>query len=85
MGDILRLTLIGLGAGVIGTGSGAFIALFLKSPGQKMLSFFLGFAGGAMLYIIFGELIPGARMPVTDIPALLERSSALFPVFCCLQ
>jgi len=61
VGDILRIALIGLGAGVIGTGSGAFIALFLKSPGQKMLSFFLGFAGGAMLYIIFGELIPGAQ------------------------
>lgn len=56
--NVLRITLIGLGAGVIGTGSGAFIALFLKSPGKKLLSFFLGFAGGIMLAIVLNDLLP---------------------------
>ncbi len=58
MDSILQITLIGLGAGVIGTGSGALIALFLKSPGKKLLGFFLGFSGGIMLAIVFNDLLP---------------------------
>ncbi|MFO8192116.1 MAG: ZIP family metal transporter [Bacillota bacterium] len=60
MNDILRISLIGLAAGVIGTGSGTIIALFVKNPGKNMLSFILGFAGGIMLAIVLNDLLPEA-------------------------
>jgi zinc transporter, ZIP family len=58
MDSIIQITLIGLSAGVIGTGSGAFIALFLKKPGKAALGFILGFAGGIMLAIVLNDLLP---------------------------
>ncbi|MFO7952686.1 MAG: hypothetical protein R6U91_07790 [Bacillota bacterium] len=61
MNNILIIALVGLGAGVIGTGSGTIIALFINNPSRATLSLILGFAAGAMLYIIFSELIPGAQ------------------------
>jgi zinc transporter, ZIP family len=58
MNDVLQITLIGLGAGVVGTGSGAVIALFVKKPGKAILGFILGFAGGIMLAIVLNDLLP---------------------------
>ncbi len=58
MNNILQITLIGLAAGVIGTGSGAVIALFFRNPSRAMLSFILGFAGGIMLAIVLTDLLP---------------------------
>ena len=58
MNNILLITLIGLGAGVIGTGSGAVIALFVKAPSKALLGFMLGFAGGIMLAIVLADLLP---------------------------
>ncbi len=60
MNSVLLITLIGLSAGVVGTGSGAIIALFIKHPSQKMLGFILGFAGGIMLAIVLTDLLPEA-------------------------
>ena len=60
MNNILLISLIGLGAGVIGTGSGAIIALFVKNPSKALLSFILGFAGGIMLAIVLIDLLPEA-------------------------
>lgn len=60
MNEILQITLIGLLAGVLGTGSGATIALFLKTPGRSMIAFILGFAGGIMLAIVLMDLLPEA-------------------------
>ncbi|HED24776.1 MAG TPA: ZIP family metal transporter [Firmicutes bacterium] len=60
MNEILRITLIGLAAGVVGTGSGTIIALFVKNPGKAMLGFILGFAGGIMLAIVLNDLLPEA-------------------------
>ncbi len=42
-------------------GIGAFIGASLGSISPLVLSMALSFAGGAMLYIIFSELIPGAQ------------------------
>ncbi len=42
-------------------GVGAFIGASLGNISPLFLSIALGFAGGAMLYIIFSELIPGAQ------------------------
>ena len=58
MNDVFMITLIGLGAGVIGTGSGTAIALFLKTPGKGTLGFILGFAGGIMLAVVLMDLMP---------------------------
>jgi zinc transporter, ZIP family len=58
LNNILLITLIGLAAGVIGTGSGAVIALFVKNPGKAALGFILGFAGGIMLAIVLIDLLP---------------------------
>lgn len=60
MNEILRITIIGLLAGLIGTGSGGFLALFLKRPSKGLLSFFLGFSGGIMLAIVLMDLVPEA-------------------------
>lgn len=58
MNNILQITLIGLAAGTIGTGSGAVIALFVKNPSKTLLGFILGFAGGIMLAIVLTDLLP---------------------------
>jgi len=58
--EVLTITLIGLAAGVIGTGSGTIIALFVRHPGKILLSFILGFAGGIMLAIVLIDLMPEA-------------------------
>lgn len=58
MNNILLITLIGLAAGVIGTGSGTVIALFVKQPSKALLGFILGFAGGIMLAIVLTDLLP---------------------------
>lgn len=60
MNDILHITMLGLLAGILGTGSGGLVALFLKRPGPGLLSFFLGFSGGIMLAIVLMDLVPEA-------------------------
>ncbi len=60
MNNILLISLIGLAAGVIGTGSGTVIAIFVKNPSRATLSFILGFAGGIMLAIVLTDLLPEA-------------------------
>jgi len=60
MNEIMQITLIGLLAGVVGTGSGSVIALFIRNPKKELLGFVLGFAGGIMLAIVLIDLIPEA-------------------------
>lgn len=60
MNQIVSITIIGLLAGIVGTGSGGIIAFFLKRPGPGLLSFFLGFSGGIMLAIVLMDLVPEA-------------------------
>jgi len=60
LNEILTITLIGLGAGVIGTGSGTLIALLFRHPGKTLISFILGFAGGIMMAIVLVDLMPEA-------------------------
>ena len=58
MNEVLAITLIGLAAGVLGTGSGTLIAFFIRQPGKVVLSFVLGSAGGIMLAIVLMDLLP---------------------------
>ena len=60
MDNILYITLIGFLVGVIGTGVGGILALILGKPGNKFLSFILGFSAGIMLTIVCFDLLPEA-------------------------
>ena len=42
-------------------GLGAFIGAVLGHVSQQFIALCLGFAGGAMLYVVFGELIPESK------------------------
>jgi ZIP family zinc transporter len=42
-------------------GFGAFFGAVLGSISQELISACLGFAGGAMLYIVYGELVPESK------------------------
>ena len=48
---ILRITIIGLLAGVIGTGLGGIISALFKRNVDKYLDFFMGLSGGVMLVV----------------------------------
>lgn len=54
---IIRVTVIGLLAGVIGTGSGGLFSYFLRKPTSSFLSVILGFSAGIMLVVVFLELL----------------------------
>ncbi|HHW47027.1 MAG TPA: ZIP family metal transporter [Clostridiaceae bacterium] len=42
-------------------GLGALLGAALGSISQEFISFCLGFAGGAMLYVVYGELVPESK------------------------
>ncbi len=52
-----EITLIGFGAGAVGTGFGGLLALFLRKPSSRTLGLMLGLAAGVMLAIVFLELL----------------------------
>ncbi|MDK2917543.1 MAG: zinc transporter, family [Candidatus Petromonas sp.] len=60
MDNIVSITLIGFSVGVLGTGIGGLLALFLDEPGNRFLSFILGFSAGIMLTIVCFDLLPEA-------------------------
>lgn len=43
------------------TGVGAFFGSIVGAVSKKVIAFCLSFAGGAMLYIVTGELVPEAN------------------------
>lgn len=57
---IIRITVIGLLAGTVGTGSGGLVILFTKKLSPRFLSLILAFAAGMMLDVTFLEMIPEA-------------------------
>ena len=54
---ILKITLIGLIAGVIGTGLGGVISALFKKNVDRYLDFFMGLAGGIMLAVVVFDLM----------------------------
>ncbi len=58
--NALTIGLIGLAAGVLGTGLGGVITAMFGKPSKGVLGFYMGFAGGIMLTLIFAEMIPEA-------------------------
>lgn len=57
---VIRITVIGLLAGALGTGSGGLVTLFTKKLPPHFLSLILAFAAGMMLDVTFLEMIPEA-------------------------
>ncbi len=45
-------------SGVVGTGLGGLFGVLFTRNSEKLVSLLLSFAGGAMLYVVFGELLP---------------------------
>lgn len=60
MGHILRVGLIGLVFGIIGTGTGGIMALLINNVGNRFLGSMLQFAAGLMLAVVCFELFPEA-------------------------
>ena len=54
---VWRITLIGLIAGVIGTGLGGVISNIFKRKVDKYINFFMGLSGGIMLAVVTFDLI----------------------------
>ncbi|MBO3444050.1 ZIP family metal transporter [Clostridium sp. CCUG 7971] len=54
---ILKITIIGLLAGVIGTGFGGVISAIFKRNVDKYLDFFMGLSGGIMLAVVTFDLM----------------------------
>lgn len=59
---VWNTTLIGLAAGVGGTGAGGLYVFILKNVRMHKMSAILGFSGGIMLVAVFLELLPEALM-----------------------
>lgn len=55
-----EITLYGMLAGVLGTGAGGLLSIFIKRPTPRLTGTILAFAAGVMLSIIFMELIDEA-------------------------
>ena len=54
---ILKITLIGLLAGVIGTGVGGVISALFKKNVERYIDFFMGLSGGIMLAVVVFDLM----------------------------
>ena len=54
---ILKITLIGLFAGVIGTGFGGVISALFKKEVDRYIDFFMGLSGGIMLAVVVFDLM----------------------------
>lgn len=54
--NVAWIAAIGLAVGIVGTGAGGFIAILLKRPGHKVLSWMLAFSAGLMLSVVFMDL-----------------------------
>jgi len=58
-------------AGICGTGIGGLLTALFGSKTEKMVSFFMAFAGGIMTSIVFFELIPKATLHSNTVVTIL--------------
>ena len=61
---VWRITLIGLIAGVIGTGLGGVISTIFKRKVDKYINFFMGLSGGIMLAVVTFDLIKESMIEI---------------------
>jgi len=67
--------LLALGAG-LSTMIGSLLGLVMRNPGPRFISFTVGFSAGIMIFISFGELLPGAV--TTEGVGFLKAHAAFF-------
>ena len=67
--------LLALGAG-LSTMIGSLFGLVMRNPGPRFISFTVGFSAGTMIFISFGELLPGAI--TTEGVGFLKAHAAFF-------
>jgi zinc transporter, ZIP family len=82
--DWLEITILGLAAGVVGTGAGGLVGVFWKRPSIPMMGAILGFSAGIMIAIVFLELIEEA-LAISGLAAVLTGITAGLFVFWLLD
>ncbi len=75
--NIMSVLLLGLAAGVLGTGGGGLIAVFTHQRVKLPLSGLLGLSAGVMLAVVFQELIPEAVEDGGLIPSIVGLLSGV--------
>ena len=75
--DWLEITLLGLAAGMVGTGTGGLMTIFWSRPSRRFMGIALGFSAGVMLSIIFRELLEEALTVGGPLVAILGLSGGL--------
>ncbi len=60
MDYFLRVTIMGLGTGILGTGIGAAASFFIHNRGKRFMSFILEFSAGLMIAVVCFDLLPEA-------------------------
>lgn len=58
MSDLLFSSIIGAGAGIIGTGIGGAIGFILKRPSKRLISILMSFSAGLMIAVVCFDLLP---------------------------
>ena len=82
MGVMETLILTTALAGVVGTGLGGLIGALLQKDSNRTVSLLLSFAGGAMLYVVFGEILPQSiLMYHSKLPAFSAIAGMLVGLF----
>ena len=77
--EIVLLTALGVGGSTM---LGALLGFMLGEIGPLGLALSLGFASGAMLYVVFGEILPQAYlMYYSKLPAFTAIGGMLLGLF----
>ncbi|MEG1311694.1 MAG: ZIP family metal transporter [Romboutsia sp.] len=68
---ILKITLIGLLAGIIGTGFGGVISVIFNKNVNKYIDFFMGLSGGIMLAVVTFDLMSESMNQMGVLPTVI--------------
>lgn len=71
MNHLLKVTLIGLASGIVGTGIGGLISFFINTISNRFISFILEFSAGLMTAVVCFELLPSAFEVGGTIPSFI--------------
>ena len=79
---ILRITIIGLLAGVIGTGLGGIISALFKRNVDRYLDFFMGLSGGIMLAVVVFDLMKESMNEIGVLPTVIFTFVGVLLTYC---
>ncbi|HZJ58354.1 MAG TPA: ZIP family metal transporter [Clostridia bacterium] len=83
MANFLYSSIIGAGAGIVGTGLGGAMAFVLDKPGKKFLSILLSFSSGLMVAVVCFDLLPEAFQIGGLFYGLLGTVSGVIAIIMC--